>query len=256
MRMLVTFQVLSVAEPLTQPDKHDVQAFWYDLLEGTEHGSIKHRQGYKFFCFSDLFPLEGLVASGKVHVVLSSPWERLVKTFHDNLPLGKKYTLGEWGEVMVREKKVFSMRAVGTTWITGSPIVVRVARDGDRSRYLTLDEMRPSEIHLFVHRLTENARKKFRAFYGMPPPKLPPEPLFTEFKYGKTVRIPVKFDSAEQPHVVVGTTWRMLRLPRLKTRAQREFYRFLMEVGLGERNSLGFGFVNVIKNDLKPSEQS
>ena len=243
MRLRVTLEVVSIKQPLTQPDKHTMQLFWYDLLEGTEHESIKSRSGYKFFCYSDVFPISSLVEGGQVNVILSSPWDQLVSNFHNRMTVGTEHQLSEWGIVRVLEKKMFKLKNVGSAWITGSPIVVRASRDGRRSSYLALDNADPENSRVFIQRLTDNARKKFRAFFGMPVPRLQ-DPLFVELQHGKTVRIPVKFD--EEDHIVVGTKWRVLKLPPLKSRVLREFYQFLMEVGLGERNSLGFGFVNPI----------
>lgn len=47
------------------------------------------------------------------------------------------------------------------------------------------------------------------------------------------------------PFPVIGSNWELLEKERIKPE-ERKFYRFLMDVGLGEKNSLGFGFVNPI----------
>lgn len=45
---------------------------------------------------------------------------------------------------------------------------------------------------------------------------------------------------------VIGSNWELLEKERIKSE-ERRFYRFIMETGLGEKNSLGFGFLNPIR---------
>lgn len=46
--------------------------------------------------------------------------------------------------------------------------------------------------------------------------------------------------------LVVGTTWKLLEKIKIR-KEERKFYKFIMDCGLGEKNSLGFGFINPIK---------
>ncbi|WP_297065841.1 CRISPR-associated endoribonuclease Cas6, partial [Thermococcus sp.] len=45
---------------------------------------------------------------------------------------------------------------------------------------------------------------------------------------------------------VIGSNWELLEKERIKPE-ERRFYRFIMDAGLGEKNSLGFGFLNPLR---------
>ena len=46
--------------------------------------------------------------------------------------------------------------------------------------------------------------------------------------------------------VIIGSVWYLLEKFEI-SEEMRRFYWFLMECGLGEKNSMGFGFVNPVR---------
>ncbi len=67
-------------------------------------------------------------------------------------------------------------------------------------------------------------------------------PLFDNFIFDREVAVPI---IKEQKKVIyIGTLWRKLDVGRKLDKGERKFYKFLLDTGLGVRNSLGFGFVN------------
>jgi len=52
---------------------------------------------------------------------------------------------------------------------------------------------------------------------------------------------PIKF-------LIFGSLFDLLEKSYIENK-ERKFYKFLLDCGLGEKNSLGFGFVNPIKKD-------
>ncbi|MFZ8830420.1 MAG: CRISPR-associated endoribonuclease Cas6 [Candidatus Aenigmatarchaeota archaeon] len=65
--------------------------------------------------------------------------------------------------------------------------------------------------------------------------------IFEIFKFRKEVAIPLIINVKEQ--IVIGSTW-SFHFTYL-TKEQKEILEFGIDCGFGERNSLGFGFVNV-----------
>ena len=69
------------------------------------------------------------------------------------------------------------------------------------------------------------------------------EDIFDLLQFKKEVAITVKKDN--KSFIIIGTIWSLLekRIPR----GYGKFYRFIFECGLGEKNSLGFGFLNNLR---------
>lgn len=51
----------------------------------------------------------------------------------------------------------------------------------------------------------------------------------------------VRVKKADKMFLIIGTLWKNLEKFNMD---DKRFYRFLMDCGLGEKNSLGFGMVN------------
>ena len=68
--------------------------------------------------------------------------------------------------------------------------------------------------------------------------------IFDKIIFGREVVVPLK--KGKNKFLIIGTTWK--RLEKFKyNRDERKLYRFIMDCGLGEKNSLGFGFLNPVR---------
>ena len=64
-------------------------------------------------------------------------------------------------------------------------------------------------------------------------------------KFEKPVSIRIKMKGKDV--IFIGSLWKRLNVLRKLDREEKKFYMFLLDVGLGKLNSLGFGFLNPIK---------
>ena len=71
------------------------------------------------------------------------------------------------------------------------------------------------------------------------------EPLFDSLTFRKEVAVKIRIKNRGEV-VYIGTLWKKLKVSRRLDRAEKKFYEFLMESGLGSLNSLGFGFMNPV----------
>jgi CRISPR-associated endoribonuclease Cas6 len=93
-----------------------------------------------------------------------------------------------------------------------------------------------------MDRLKDNALKKYEFFSGF---KLDfDEPLFGEVELRREVAVPVSIRGSKL--IFIGSMWKTLIKEDM--RDHEDFYYFLMETGLGEKNSLGFGFINPVRS--------
>ena len=214
----------------------------YSLLKDTEFGGMHNQPRFKFWCFSDLFPPSDFVNGEEKYLLISSPREEFIEVLYEKLD-----DFGEVGlngfKFDVSGVKKFDLR-VKNKFMTGSPIVLY--KDKDKGEYMKFydDDF---DLLFFVQRLQDNAVKKYRVFYNE-------EPVLNGFIFDKIAprvrkgRVDVYIRVAKKGKVffVVGSAWKLLEKVRIR-REERKFYKFIMDCGLGEKNSLGFGFLNPIK---------
>ena len=220
--------------------KHAVQGVIYSRLTGTKFAWMHDNKTFKFFTFSDIFP-SGDFEPGKIKTLLiSSPNEELIETLYEKLQGEETLFLGKHPLKLVSIKK-FSLRPK-RRFITGSPIVVRSMKgDGFFTFY------HEKSLSYFIKRLTENAVKKYEAFTGE---KTPIEgPLFVrmvpKIRKNGWVDVYVRVNIRGEYFDVPGSKWELLEA-EINNENER-FYSFIMDAGVGELNSLGFGFINPVK---------
>ncbi len=217
-------------------NKHTIQGGIYYLIDGTEFSDLHKKTGFKFFTFSDFFPVGDFYPGKHKFLIISSPNEKLIHEIARRAKEMNHFYLSD-SPLKVEEVKTFNIRPTGK-FTTGTPIVIQT--DNKNSVYFSFQK--GGNMRVFTERLKENAIKKYNAFYD-DDLSLEDE-LFDLLQFRKEVSVIVKKDG--KSFVVIGTLWSLLqkRIPR----GYGKFYRFILDCGLGEKNSLGFGFLNVIKD--------
>jgi CRISPR-associated endoribonuclease Cas6 len=92
----------------------------------------------------------------------------------------------------------------------------------------------------FVKQLEENLFKKYREFYGR---EIGEFPLFEQFMFKKEICNHVVLRGTEVK--MFGSIWEF-SFSYLDGK-KREVLQFGLDAGFGEENSLGFGFMNVVR---------
>jgi CRISPR-associated endoribonuclease Cas6 len=138
--------------------------------------------------------------------------------------------------------------------ITGTPIIIRIPREkyikygiSPPSNYDYLYWKADHPLELFLSQLWVNLQKKYneytktniadRSLYHSNKPLS----FFGELIFKKQISTKLFVKNTEQ--TVIGTTWEFL----FEGHKYREMIQFALDVGLGERNSMGFGFMNLKK---------
>ncbi|MEM4090779.1 MAG: CRISPR-associated endoribonuclease Cas6 [Thermoplasmatales archaeon] len=237
---------------------YHLQGFIYNLLEGSKYDYVHDKEGYKFFCFSNIFPARDLVKNDLRTLIISSPDSEFV--CHLNEMLSRQSNAITIGSMKFKIDYVdkLDVRLPGNspfTLITGTPIIIRIPREkykaygiDPKGRYDYVYWRSDHPIDLFISQLENNLRKKYAEYFGFGNDNTAglnvngmerPPFLFQKFKFKKQVstRVPMKgFDQ-----VVIGTVWEF----GFEADVNRDMIQFALDVGLGERNSLGFGFMNL-----------
>jgi CRISPR-associated endoribonuclease Cas6 len=126
--------------------------------------------------------------------------------------------------------------------ITQSPIIIRIPIEKYQNKitntapYKSLFWRSCHPVELFVEAIETNLRKKYSEFTGN---ELKGR-VFEAYDFQKQVSTKIDIGRTKIP--IIGSLWKL----DFSSEAPIELQLFAMDCGLGERNSIGFGFVNPI----------
>jgi CRISPR-associated endoribonuclease Cas6 len=232
---------------------HKLQGFLYRLLAGSTYAGLHDRRGYKFFCFSNIFPSLDMQEGDLRRFLVSSPdtglIEVLVKQLDKLQHSGERVNVGEMSfsvkGVLVLEPRVGRSCVLAA----GTPIVVRIPRANyarygieppEDYEYVYWRKQYPFDA--FVRQLEDNLFKKYNTFYNT---RLESFPIFEQFTFQKQVCNHLVIDGREVK--IFGGIW---RFPTSGLSEERwRILQFGLDSGFGELNSAGFGFMNLVKDN-------
>jgi len=233
---------------------HNLQGFIYRLIKRSGYDRLHDRRGCKFFSFSNLIPPSRTIQQGSLEsLVIASPDSDFVRAMQSE---AKKIegTVIKIGAMNFRllDSRLLDARLPEDfeefRLITGTPIVARIpkyrlpeygiepARDYDYVYWRK--DYTPTA---FVKQLEENLIKKYKEYYGVEVEAT--MQLFEKLRFRKQVAVPLKMEARET--TVIGTLWDFHFHPL--NGLKRDILQFGLDAGIGEMNSLGFGFMNLVE---------
>jgi len=230
----------------------DLQGLVYRFLRNSKFKALHDKKGYKYFSFSNIIPPSRVIDEGsEKNLIIASPDRDFIETVSNRLemvPCGEVRV----GEMIfkVEETRIFSQELPENefdrfTLSSGTPIVVRIPKN--RLKEYEINQKRPYRYiywrkeytpEAFIKQLEENLIKKYNEYYDT---ELEPFQVFEELQFRKQVAIPLKIKESES--TVIGTLWNFYFTP--VNGLKKRLLQFGLDVGFGEMNSLGFGFMNV-----------
>lgn len=232
MRLIIKFNPLSDCK-YDAIGKYDIQGFIYSLLKDTEFKNYHDIKGFKFFTFSNIFPVCDFKQDNLKTIIISSPSSAFIKVLYyqlSNLEIFRlnKYYMEKYKVKLIKNNKC------SNSIITGTPIVL--FENNYENRYYSFNQK--LDFNFFFNRLKENALKKYVA-YTQDEINLESD-LFDSFEFNREVSMRIIMKN--QTFIIIGSLWKVLE--KNIAREDRKFYNFLFDCGLGEKNSLGMGFIN------------
>lgn len=230
-----------------------MQGFFYNLLRSAGIDSLHNRKGYKFFCFSNIYPIAAMNSGDSRNLLFSSPDERIIKAVQTEIEKLKEKAapanIGDMSFTVTGASIIKPKLSGGATIIAATPITIRIPEKnydnyaippGERKKNYVY--WRPSiDFSAFVKQLNENLFKKYNEYYST---EIEEFPVFEQYRYKKPAASYIIEDGRECQ--VAGSIWEF-SFPYVSP-GQRKLLEFGIECGFGERNSLGFGFVNIVKS--------
>jgi CRISPR-associated endoribonuclease Cas6 len=265
MRLLVKLRCIED----TQYEMHyhyHLQGFIYNLLKGSKYDYLHNKEGYKFFCFSNIFPAKDLVRNDIRTLIISSPDDEfvfyLLQIFDQ--PWNKTVRVGKMKFIIERTQILETSLPSNDKYslITGTPIIVRANRNtyskyGIKPRfdYEYVYWRTEYPVEMFLFQLETNLRKKYQEFWNLSQDKdrnrsdrslelgdtqMPS--LFCRAGFKKQISTRLTMKGFEE--IVIATVWEFM----FEGWENKKLLQFALDAGLGERNSLGFGFMNLAKD--------
>ncbi len=236
--MVIIIRLMIKFEPkdfirYSEIDKYTIQGFIYSILKNDDVFSNLHdASGFKFFNFSNIFPVSDFEKNSLKKIIISSPNDDLIITLYNKLKSKNSFRLKNY-EMEILKVSILNVKKC-SNYILATPIVL--FEDNTRNKYYSFKQN--SDFNFFFNRLKDNAIKKYNAFTGENF-SLDNE-LFSSFEFVKEVSIRVEKNNNK--FIIIGSLWKNLEFDI--TSENEMFYKFIFDNGLGEKNSLGFGFLN------------
>ena len=237
---------------------YHLQGLVYSLIREAGRSDVHERSGYKFFCFSNIFPYRDKFERGiEQELLISSPDLELVssvsRALHSRMGAKSPVQVGAMTFSISGIEGPFHVNMPldsEVSVISSTPIIIRIPK----WRYADygIVSNRPFEnwrdslpLEAFVKQLKDNMAKKFKEYHGLIAGGQsggdPQFPEIVSYRYMKSVSKPITVKGEKQQ--VVGSIWEIQFA--VEDEEGIDMLQFELDSGLGERNSLGFGFVNL-----------
>ena len=223
----------------------------YSLLKDGPFSMLHDKKGYKFFCYSNIFPIGNNKEGSKKNLIISSPNDKLIDSIIEKLEGINQANIAEmsFSIASIRKVKTYATHRL----VAATPIILRIPSYnypayGINSDYGYVYWRAEHSFDAFLSQLNGNLIKKYNEFNNTKTDELP---LFEQFLYKKPVVSHVIVEGKEQK--IIGSLWEF-GFSHLSSE-QRRIIEFGMDVGFGERNSLGFGFINAISDSTSIREK-
>jgi len=230
----------------------------WGALEGTDYDDRHDADEPPGFCFSLVFPPEEIQEGDERHLLVAAPEEELLAHVAQDLRDDPELNVGEM-PFRVEDVTALSpdVGEPGTSGRleSGTGVLVRIPPHrreeygienghGDTATF-----WRPEHTMApFRRQVTANLDRKHRLFAPdyLPGPSDVDGELFDGYELLKTYALPVTVTEGQQMTYVVSK-WELGYTVRDDD--HRRHLNLALDCGIGERNALGFGFVNVQEDD-------
>ena len=230
-------------------NQHHLQSLVYSLIDsaGFRHIHDLPIGEPRFFNFSQLFKTR----KGHLNLIITSPNDNLIINIDEILQKYTKLKLN--GHLLnVTNTKVIQKESNLTNIKikTETPIIVRIPKENFRNYQLVLEKDYPyfywrplKNVNIpldpFVKQLESRIYKLYKIYYENF--NIPEKSIFETFNYIKSIDFPYN-KNGNKIHRI-GTLWEFKPYACI----DGKLINFILDTGLGELTSQGYGFVNLIR---------
>ena len=232
---------------------HKLRGRIWRSLDGTEYDEIHDKNQPKPVTYSNPFPPGNMEEGDERTLLIASPDEELLAHVAADLKDDRELNIGEMPftvESLSPLSPDVGEPGTSGTLESGTGVLVRIPpwrfdEYGIDSDHDQAEFWRPEHtMEPFVNQVESNLDRKHDLYCPdyLPGPSDVDGDLFDGYELIKTFALPVTPTQGERETWVLSK-WRLDYTVRDDN--HRRHLNLLLDVGLGERNSLGFGFVNI-----------
>ncbi|MEM3364116.1 MAG: CRISPR-associated endoribonuclease Cas6 [Candidatus Micrarchaeia archaeon] len=226
---------------------HKVQGLIYNSVRDTKFSHLHDSGVYKYFCFSNIFPIGDFKKGDKRKLIISSPNSLFIETLKEKLSQKEEIHIGDLAFKITNMKTLELKFPRRFTLISATPIILRIKPENAQKFGITRKAKeiywRPGDpIDLFIKQLEENIIKKYNYYNRV---KLNEEfTLFEMLEFKKKVVAHFIVNGREKR--AFGSIWEFKFNDLIYNEQKKNVLKFAVDCGFGERNTFGFGFMNVM----------
>lgn len=262
MRLLIRLRATADAR-YNNAAHHKLRGRLWNGLDRGEFDELHNEERPPGICNSQIFPWGEIETGDQRHVLVAAADRDVLKAVADGLVADREFNVGEMQfrieEVVPLEPDVGEPGCTGTIE-TGSGVLVRIP-PWRHEEYGIADESdgeslfwRPEySTEPFQRQLVNNLDRKHNRFHAdyLPGPSETDGDLFEEYELLKTYALPLTVSKGEEREVVLSK-WRFGY--RVRDDDHRRHLNLALDTGIGERNALGLGFLNIEEKTLPTGE--
>jgi len=232
-------------------DYNRMHDFVSGLILKAGQGGIHDKKGLNVFSFSNIFPYGDAKRGDMKKLVIASPSREVIKRLRSVL------TRKIWSPLSIGDSRFspqsvqeFGMK-VGAPLkiISATPILLMIPENMYDTYRVPEKERWPGYAYwrteisqeAFIRQLSLNLIQKYNDYHGT---ELSHPALFEKFTFRRPVYTRITIEGGKSEGVA-ASMWEF-RWTHLDD-VQKEILAFALDAGFGDRNEMGFGFVNVIR---------
>ena len=250
---------------------YHLQAAIYSLIREGGLPEVHEKRGYKFFCFSNIFPFGDLKQGVERNLLVSSPDHAIIESIEhaafSKIKSGQPLVMGELQFAISDVSKPFRINLEGPeiTVHSATPIVLRIPKIryeeyGIKPKvdYDYVFWRETISLGAFVKQLRDNIAKKAKEYLEGQGENSSEQVLYSNeeaflpavvsYKFIRSVAKPITVKGDRQ--IIIGSIWDISF--RAESADLTRTLGIALDSGLGERNSLGFGFMNAAETGRRP----
>ncbi|NEU59281.1 CRISPR-associated endoribonuclease Cas6 [Halorussus sp. MSC15.2] len=235
---------------------HELRGRLWKGLRGTEYDELHDAERPVGLSFSNVFPWGDIEEGDERTVLVAATDQDVLQAIAESVITDRKFNVGEMPfrveEVTTVAPDVGEPGTRGTLE-TGTGVLVRIPpwqadkygieNEGDEATFWQPEY----SLEPFKTQLENNLDKKHRLFCDdhLPGPSERDGDLFDEYNLIKTFAVPVEVTQGVEMTYVLSK-WRFGY--RVRDDHHRRHLNLALDAGIGERNALGLGFLNIEKD--------
>ncbi|BDZ70616.1 CRISPR-associated endoribonuclease Cas6 [Methanobacterium petrolearium] len=221
---------------------HILSAIIYRKIADLDLAAKLHfSKDFKFFTFSQIYVPNwkrtdrGIISrDGKLEFYISSPNDNLIKSLVEG-HLENSEVIFKGDKLLVEQiellkKPDFSKTTGSIKMKTMSPVIARIKREVNGK--LRIWDLEPGDER-FYEGIQKNLINKYTAFYG-------------DYDGDRWVKIRPDMNSARRRRIDIKGNFHRCFMMNFEMEADARLIEFTYDCGLGEKNSMGFGMVEII----------